>query len=471
MNRLKNMQSNRFYKNTSKPKKSYKNKFINNIHIKNKRIEKQIKSMIQYDILTELPNSIYFAEKLKDVLIDAEFNNKKGAVIYIDIDNCKVINDNWGYCSGNMILKMFAKLINNSVGEIADLVRLNGDEFAILIYEFNHIGEIEQICNEIYEQLKKPFKVMEAEIYITVSMGVSIFPDHSIDYNELLKFCSFAMYKSKNKGKNTYTIFNSKISDAYYRKALIKNELKNVINNDELDIFYQPQIDASSNEIIGMEALLRWNNDKLGSISPAEFIPIAENSGDIIEIGDWVLNKALRQAHIWKQKGYKFNTISVNVSPIQIKKKHFKDNLLNICSRYDILPSFVEIEITESTLVDISKDSIEVLDQLIKSGISIAIDDFGTGYSSLSYLINIPINTLKIDKIFIDNIGNYKSKVLVKGIVDLSELFKYKLIIEGVETKEQLDVLIDLGCNIIQGFYFSEPLSKNKMEDLLKIKG
>lgn len=440
-------------------------KIINrNQKIKNKVYRQFID---RHDTLTGLPNGVYFFEKLKNSLERSRVNNKKGAIIYMDVDNYKTINFNWGYCLGNYILKLFSKLISESTRDIGELARLNGDEFVILINEFDYIKEIEGICNRIYETLKMPFKIMEDEIKISVSMGVAIFPDNSADPDELLRFCNFAMYKSKQRGKNTYTIFNNETLDIYYRKILIKNELRNAINKNELSIIYQPQINMFNNEVMGIEALLRWNNKKLGSVSPGEFIPIAEESGDIVQIGDWVIEKALEQATEWRNMGYKFENIAVNISPIQIKKRDFKNKLLKFYEKYEIPPNFFEIEITESTLLDMSEEKINILNELKSKGINIAIDDFGTGYSSLSYLLNISIDTLKIDKSFVDGIANYKNKLLIKSMVNLSKDLEYRIVIEGVETKEQVALLNDLGCNIIQGFYFCKPMSSNRLENLL----
>ena len=257
------------------------------------------------------------------------------------------------------------------------------------------------------------------------------------------------------------------IPDLYSRKIEIKSRLYNSIINNELYICYQPQINALSNTVIGTEALLRWNNNKLGNVSPNEFIPIAENSGYIVKIGKWILDEALKTACMWKKKGYNFNTMSVNVSPIQLKESDFKDNILNTCAKHDISPSLLEIELTEGTLMDICKNEIEVLNELREIGVNIAIDDFGIGYSSFNYLINLPFNTLKIDKSLIDNIKSDKNKAVIKSIVCLSKSLKYKIIIEGVETKEQVDLLIDLECNIMQGYYFSKPLPENEIEKLL----
>ncbi|MBV7271801.1 GGDEF and EAL domain-containing protein [Clostridium sp. PL3] len=422
------------------------------------------------DNLTRIPNRVFIFEELNNLIKDIRINNRKGALIYIDIDNFKNLNDNFGWHFGDMILVLFSQLITTLLDKHGKLARLGGDEFIILIDEFNDIKEIEEICNRIQEYMEKPFEVMDKKVYITVSLGVTIFPDDSSNMDELLKFCSFAMYKSKNKGKNMCTFFDKQIAETYFRKILIESQLKNSINNNELDIFYQPQIDAKNNEIIGIEALLRWNNCKLGNVSPREFIPIAEDIEYIIQIGNWVLDESLKTASRWRKKGYKFNVISVNISPIQIKRIDFKDNLLNTCAKYNIPPSSLEIEITEGTLMEACKDRIEALNQLIKSGVNIAIDDFGTGYSSLNYLVTLPVNTLKIDKSFIDNIKNEKNKALIKCILNLSKSLKYKIVTEGVETKEQMDLLVDLGCNIIQGYYFSKPLPLNEIEDLLEKK-
>jgi len=420
------------------------------------------------DSLTKIPNRVFFFEKLNNLIKINKVQNKKGALIYIDIDNFKTLNDNLGHHFGDMILKLFSQLITTLLGTYGELARLGGDEFVILIYEFNDIKEIEKICNKIHECIREPFEVIDNQIYITASLGVAVFPDDSSNINELLKFCDFAMYKSKHKGKNMCTFFDKQISEAYFRKLLIESELKNSITNNELHIFYQPQINALNNEIIGVEALIRWNNNKLGNVSPAEFIPIAENIGYITQIGNWVLDKSLKMTRKWKNKGYKFNTISVNISPIQIKRSDFKDNIINACSKYDIQPSSLEIEITEGTLVEICKDRVRVLNELIESGVNIAIDDFGTGYCSLNYLTTLPVNTLKIDKSFIDNIKSENNQAVIKSIVHLSKSLKYKIITEGVETKEQLDLLTGLGCSIIQGYYFSKPLSESDFENLLK---
>lgn len=296
----------------------------------------------KHDILTGLPNSAYFFEKLNSSLEMSKVNCRKGAIIYIDVDDYKIINYNWGYSFGDFILKCFSERVSRCIKGKGKLFRLNGDEFAILIYEFKSVSEIEEICKKIYKNLSVPFKIAdnELEISVSISMGISTFPDDSTNSDELLEFCNLAMYKSKRTGKNNYTFFTNEIFEKYYRETSIRSELKNAISKHELNINYQPQIDLSTNEIVGIEALLRWSNDKLGNVSPAEFIPIAEENGDIVQIGDWVMEKSIEQASLWKCMGYKFNNIAVNISPIQIKEKDFKDKLLNAVISIIFLQTF-----------------------------------------------------------------------------------------------------------------------------------
>lgn len=430
----------------------------------NVMLQKQISYMTYYDSLTELPNRVLFFEKLKNLLKRSEIENKQGALIFIDLDNFKAVNDNFGHQYGDLLLKMFAQLLNTLTINNTEAVRLSGDEFVILVYDFKSIKEVEDICDTIFDYLNNKFEIMDKQIYITASIGIAVFPEHSKDANELVKFADFAMYHSKSNGKKQYNFFSKEISDSYFRMSEIEDELKSAIKNHELSIVYQPQIDAVSNTVTGIEALIRWKNKKLGNVAPPEFIPIAEKNGFIVNLGNWIIEEVMSTAFTWLQKGYKLNSISINVSPVQMKDKHFKNTIINSCEKYSIPPNLLEIEITEGTLIEICKEKIEILDEIIKSGINIALDDFGTGYSSLNYLTSLPLNTLKIDKSFIDKIDNDKNIAVIKSIINLSETLNYKIITEGVETKEQLNIITDLGCKIIQGYYFSKPLSKADME-------
>lgn len=433
-----------------------------------KKSRKVLAESMYYDFLTKLPNRDLFLFDFKNILNETIHHNKDGALIFIDVDNFKTINDTLGHDYGDLLLKAFSRLLKICISDYGKLYRVGGDEFIALIDKFDFIGDIKDICNTILDYCNNPFVLNEKQSNITVGIGISIFPQDSNDMNELLKFVDLAMFKSKSFGKNTYTFFEQALSKSYTRRIVIENELKEAINKNELYIVYQPQIYAVDNTIVAFEALLRWKNEKLGIVSPAEFIPIAEETGLIVEIGDWVLNKVCKKIRELKDKNYRFNNIAINVSPIQIKETNFKDKIMKVCEEYKIPLSSLEIEITESTLIELDKKKIADLHEMIEKDINISIDDFGTGYSSLSYLTVLPINTLKIDKSFIDNIENEKNRAVIECILNLSKSLKYEVIAEGVEIKKQLQMLMNLGCNIIQGYYFSKPVGEDEVEEMLR---
>lgn len=432
-----------------------------------KRLEDEIKTLAYVDSLTELPNRNLFEYDFNLILEEYKNNNKKGALIFIDIDNFKQVNDIFGHDYGDILLKVFSQILNISIKNHGKAYRLSGDEFIILVNKFSSRKEIEDICESLLESFKEPFEIKDEQIYISASMGIAIFPDDSSDKNQLQKFIDLSMYYSKNTGKNRYTFFDEKIYDMYLRGILIEQELKNAIEKNEFYLMYQPQLDIKNNSIIGFEALIRWNNKKLGNVSPGEFIPLAEKNGEIVNIGAWVIKSVCKKIKELNSKGYKFGTMSVNVSPIQFKKVDLYDFLVDIFRESEIDPKLLEIEITEGTLIDLYKGNTEILNKLIEKGFRIAIDDFGTGYSSLNYLTMLPINTLKIDKSFIDNIDKEQNKAVIRCILELSRSLKYDVIAEGVEDREQKDILMSLGCRIIQGYYFSKPRFEDEIGELL----
>lgn len=435
---------------------------------KEKDIKRVFKEKMYYDFLTKLPNRDLFFIDIKNILNRAIISNQRGAIIFIDLDNFKSINDTLDHNYGDLLLKVFSQLLNICVSDYGKLYRLGGDEFVGLISNFNSMDNLREICNTILGYCKKPFKLNEKHLYITTSIGISTFPQDGYNVNELLKFAELAMYASKSKGRNTYTFFEQTLSESYSRRIMIENELKESIKNDEFYIVYQPQIDVLENKIVAFESLLRWKNKRLGFVPPSEFIPIAEENGMILEIFDWVLDKVCKKIREFKEKKYEFNNIAINVSPIEIKQTNFKDKIINVCKEHKIPLNLLEIEITERTLIELNSEKISDLHELIREDINISIDDFGTGYSSLSYLTVLPINALKIDKSFIDNIKDEKNRAVIQCILDLSKTLRYKVIAEGVEIKEQLGMLTDLGCNIFQGYYFSRPVGEFEVEEMLK---
>lgn len=433
----------------------------------NKKLRSEIKYLSYFDSLTGLPNRVMFLKDLKFAIEKWTSDNKKGALIYFDIDDFKLINDTYGQDYGDMILVTFSQLLEATVKKVAKTYRLSSDEFILLINGISDKNEVDKICKEIIRLCQYPFEVKNSQIYITTSIGISIFPDDTLNEFELYKYADLAVHESKLKGKSSITHFKKLFADKYFRKLIIEQELKNAIENNELYIVYQPQVNSKFNKAIGFEALLRWKSERLGNVSPSEFIPIAESYGIIVKIGEWVIENVCHNISRLNNLGYNIGRISINISPIQLRQKGFINRLLSICERNNVNPSLIEIEITENTLIDINNYKSEVLNSAIKRGFRIAVDDFGVGYSSLTYLSVLPISTLKIDKSFVDNIGNHNDRSIVKCIIELCKSLNYNIVAEGVEKKEQLDILNEFGCEVIQGYYYSKPLEENDMEGFI----
>jgi EAL domain-containing protein (putative c-di-GMP-specific phosphodiesterase class I) len=348
-----------------------------------------------------------------------------------------------------------------------DVFSISGSKFVLILNRISNYCEIEEVCNNILSYCDKPFRLIDNQVYISVSIGVACIPENSLNENDIYRYADLAMQQSKIKGNKMITFFHKSIYNKYLRKITIEQELRHAIKNEELYIVYQPQADMIKHKIIGFEALLRWENRKLGNISPAEFIPIAEQSGAIVEIGEWVINSVCDKILELSKANYKFESVAINISPVQLRNKDFLNTLENIIHKKNILPSMIEIEITEGTIIDLKKSNIEIFNKIIEKGFKIAIDDFGTGYSSLNYLTILPFNTLKIDKSFIDGIEKEKNMAVISCILNLSKALNYKVIAEGVETELQMNKLLEIGSSIIQGYYFSKPIDEKEMENLL----
>ena len=441
---------------------------INDITTK-KQLENKMEILAYYDGLTGLPNRALFIKDLKSVISECKSIKNMAALIFIDIDNFKYVNDAFGYAYGDLLLKAVGKALVSCNTKNCNTFRLNGDEFIIIAKKISSEEEVNNICNKIMEHCNKEFQIRREAIYISVSIGVAFLPKDSLNEDDAYKYANLAMYKSKSKGKNMVTFFEKSMLDTYLRKLVIEQELKNAIANKELSIVYQPQIDMLHHKIVGFEALLRWNSNKLGNVPPSEFIPISEESGSIIEIGQWVINSVCDKIKELCKKGYDLESISVNVSPVQLKRNDFISMLTNIIENKRISPGMLEIEVTEGTLIDLYKGNLCTFNKIIEKGIKIAIDDFGTGYSSLNCLTVLPINTLKIDKTFIDEIHKEKNMAVIDCILSLSKALKYKVIAEGVETELQMNKLLNAGSNIIQGYFFSKPVPEEEVEYYLQL--
>jgi diguanylate cyclase (GGDEF)-like protein/PAS domain S-box-containing protein len=431
-----------------------------------KNSEEKINKLEYYDALTEIPNRKLFINTLESEIIMSKDREVKHAILFIDLDNFKEINDTLGHDYGDKLLKGVAISLKESIREEDFISRVGGDEFFILMKNIEDCTEVTNLCERLLFSLNYEINIDGKHVYTSASVGITMFPEDAKETSALLINADTAMYSAKYSGKAKYSFFNKSMSDIVIRRVQIEKGLRNALKNNEFEIHYQPQIDIENNKVKGFEALLRWNSAEFGKLSPVEFIPIAEQCGLIIPIGDWIMRTVYLQNNLWKSKGYLYETIAINLSAIQLESDKFGDTLKRIIAETKVNTKFVELEITESILMKDFEKSIKLLTEIRDLGINIALDDFGTGYSSLSYLKQLPINTLKIDKSFIDNIvENKREKAIVDGIIQLAQKIGLDVVAEGVETKEQIQLLKIMGCNQIQGYYFSKPLPANEIEE------
>ncbi len=427
--------------------------------------EDKIHQLIYYDFLTKLPNTKLFEQKLETYLKSSHYNNEKFAVLFLDLDNFKWVNDSLGHQAGDLLLIKIASILQDIISQDSILARLGGDEFIILA-PFEKLLSISQLANTILETMKEPIIIQEKEINIGWSIGISLYPQNGENYNDLLKNADAAMYEAKNKGKNTFRYFNDAMNqDALYRLEL-DTKLRYAIANNSFFLNYQPKYSYSEKKTIGVEALIRWIDKDFGFIAPDKFIPIAEESDHINKIGSWVIKQALHDIKIINQNQSFPITISINVSANQLEDENFYDEVKELLRESGVEPALVEFEITETSIMQSIQSVIEVLKKIKKLGVKLSIDDFGTGYSSMSYLKKLPIDTLKIDREFVKELeSDADSKSIVSAIMALAKSLNLTTVAEGVENEEQKDILEKAECDMLQGYIYSKPLS---LEDLVK---
>lgn len=422
-----------------------------------------------YDQLTGLPNRRMFEELLKKAVLKAKQNNSTLALLLLDLDRFKTINDTLGHSCGDSMLKEVALRIKNSVGSECTISRQGGDEFAIILENYIHKQEIAQIAENILAEIAKPIKLCSNNIYATCSIGISLYSSYCNDSETLLRYVDAAMYYSKERGKNTYEFYTKELNKSVSKKLELETELSKAIVNREFCLFYQPQINIINGSITGVEALIRWIHPVYGIISPSDFIPIAEDTGMINEIGLWVLETACVEARKIHSEGFKHLKISVNISPKQIQHDNFVLQVTNVITRSGINPQLLDLEITESAAFQYEADIIKKLDELKKLGVTISIDDFGTGYSSLSYLNKLPVDTLKIAQQFVRQIKNdTNNKAIIASIIAVAQSLKLKVIAEGVEEMLEFDFLKSQGCFDMQGYMFSKPVPLDELKAIIK---
>lgn len=433
-----------------------------------KRYESQILHQAHYDPLTDLPNRMLASDRLNQAIKAAERHQKKVAVIFVDLDNFKKINDSLGHEAGDQLLIEATKRLQKCVRAEDTLARQGGDEFLIVLADMESSDEVERVALGISEQFSKPFTLSGITSLVTASMGVALYPDDGRDSAMLIRNADAAMYRAKDEGRNNFQFFAPQMNEHALRRLQIEQHLHGVLERNELEIYYQPLINAKTARIVGAEALIRWTNADLGRVSPAEFIPICEQTGLIIDIGDWIIQTACQQAQDWIQLGLTDFYISINVSPRQFRGRNVLHSIERALKATGLQAKHLEIEVTEGLLVRNHPDTLEVMSTLKSQGVLIAMDDFGTGYSSLSYLRNFPFSTLKIDQSFVrDVVSDKEDRELVQATIAMARSLGLKIVGEGVEEKEQYEYLRDQQCDIVQGYYFSPPIQASAFLELL----
>ena len=432
--------------------------------------QEEIYNLAYYDPTTSLPNRTYFVEELKSAIEDGSNDKNNLAILFLDIDKFKHINDTLGHDIGDYILKLLGKRLTKLAKKQNLVARVGGDEYYMLVNAYESLEDITDLANTIIDDFKEPYYIREYTLYLTTSIGIATYPDGGMDVNTLIKNADLALYKSKELGGNTYYIYGEEIKSKGLEKMMLLNQLRHALEYDELLLYYQPQIEISTGKIRGVEALVRWQHPEKGLLFPDEFIPLAEESGIIIPMGEWILKKACVDARKWEDEGHEI-VVSVNISSKQFQYRDFLNEVINAIYVSGISPDHLTLEITESIAISDMEHTLKILKSLRSIGVSVAIDDFGTGYSSLSYLNDMNVNELKIDKSFIWDIEkNEKNKMISNTIILLAKQLGLQVIAEGIENLEQLSILKEMECDIAQGYYFSRPIPLEKIDAILNQK-
>ncbi|DAB28763.1 MAG: hypothetical protein A2513_00520 [Sulfurimonas sp. RIFOXYD12_FULL_33_39] len=434
-----------------------------------KEIQNRLKHQAEHDSLTNLPNRVLFLDRLNQSMKNVKRVSGNIAVLFIDLDHFKEVNDSLGHTVGDKLLESVAKKLQNMIRQSDTVARLGGDEFAIILEHFSNLDVIISIVHNIMHSLKEPMIIDNQQLYVSLSIGISIYPNDGVDADTLIKNADAAMYKAKHGGRNNYQFYTSDMTEKAFERIVLETQLRQSIEKNQIHVYYQPQIDAKKETIIGMEALVRWNHPDMGMVSPAKFIPLAEDCGYIIELDEWVMREAISQFKKWYDKGLNPGVLSLNLSALRLEHDGFIEHTKDIIKSSNIDTSWLSYEITESKIMKNPEKSIKKLNELNELGIKLAIDDFGTGYSSLSYLKKLPIDKLKIDQSFIMDIPDDADDVeITKTIISMAKNLNLNVIAEGVETTLQRDFLLENGCSEIQGYLYYKPSPAKEIEEILK---
>jgi diguanylate cyclase (GGDEF)-like protein/PAS domain S-box-containing protein len=434
-----------------------------------KQTEKHLERLAHYDPLTGLANRILFRARLDQAILKADRSGERIAVMMLDLDDFKKVNDTLGHPMGDALLSVTAKRIADSVRKIDTVARLGGDEFGLVLESFAEIRSLDFISSKILLRVSEPYSLAEQKVFIGASIGIALYPDDGRDVDVLLRNADTAMYHTKKHGKNRVSYFSSEMNRRARHRMTMETRLREAIENSEFELHYQPQVNLVTGNLVGCEALVRWRHKSRGLIPPGEFITIAEETGLITQIGNWVLRTACGQIRLWKAQGFPEFPVSVNLSGVQIRSERILENIIKIVRGASIDPRLLELEMTETVLMHDRDRAVELLRQLKRHGLALAIDDFGTGYSSMAYLKQFPVDKLKIDRSFIEDLATDKGdKAIVNAIIAMARSLNLKVIAEGVETKVQAELLRSYGCSEVQGYYFGKPMPVREFDLFVK---
>lgn len=436
-------------------------KYLKNKHTSFRNVIKYYRNI---DSLTKLPNREAFMYILHEEIKNAANNNFNVAIFFIDIDNFKELNDTFGFEFGDKLLTEISERIFNLNNSNEVLFRYGGDEFALVKSNYANIDDLKQKAEQLIDEINNGIIIKGRKIYVTISIGISNYSSSCSNYDQMLRQAEMAMYKCKKVKKDNYSFFNKDMNDEIFKKVTMEMEMRKAFDENRFMLHYQPLIDLKSERIIGTEALIRWKHPQKGFIEPSEFIPIAEKTGFIISLGEWIIRTACKQNKLWQEKGYSPIYISINISAIQLTQTNFTEMIRKVLYDTKLNPKYLIFEITETTLMKSMKEDINIIKELKEIGIKIAIDDFGTGYSSLNYFRIVPADIIKIDKSFIDNVClNSYEAAITEGIINITHKMNLSVIAEGVEKQNQLEFLKNNQCDIIQGYLYGKPMESKEM--------
>ncbi len=435
-----------------------------------KRLDEMLYFQLYHDALTELPNRVLFSDRINFAISQAKRNKMRVAVMFLDMDRFKVVNDSLGHIAGDKLLQKISKRLKLCIRDSDTLARVGGDEFNLMLPDINSLDDVTNLVNKISQALEAPFMIEGNEVFVTFSIGTAIFPEDGDSSETLIKHADMAMYNIKGKGKNGHEFFSDHMKVLFQNHLSIENGIRKAIQENQFEVYFQPQYDVRSEKISGVEALIRWNHPQKGLISPNDFIPLAEETGLINAIGEWMLDASCKVLHNWIESYPELAdvTLAVNICASQISTDNFVDFVLDTLDKYQLRAEQLELEITENTLMQDMELVVGKLTQLADHGVHFAVDDFGMGYSSLSYLQTLPLNNLKIDRSFIATIQSQGDKSsIITAIVAMAKEMGLNIVAEGVENKVQIDYVKAIGCPTVQGYWYGRPMTTEKMQTII----